>query len=256
MVTVHALKPETPRRPALPEARRGSGRQRDCLACPVRPLAFCSVLDADELVALDQIAQDVTLAAGQTLVQEHDAADSVYNVTAGTLRLFRLLADGRRQIVGFATTGDFLGLSAEDTHTVSAEAVTEVRLCRFSKTRLDRLRGDSPRIERRFLEMTREELRRAHGQMMVLGRESPMEKVASFLIDQARRAEALNQPGGVVLLEMTRGDIADYLGLTIETVSRTFTRLKKLHLIELPRSDEVVLADRERLEEMADGLAD
>ena len=191
--------------------------------------------------------------AGETLFYETDEAGHVFTVASGTLRLHKMLPDGRRQITGFVLPGDFLGLSGRDGFSYTAEAVTEAGICRFPRRALEALFDDFPRLEKEILWKARDELVAAQEQMLLLGRKMPAEKIASFLLGLSRRAERWEMPSDPVLLPMSRGDIADYLGLTVETVSRTFTRLKSEGVIELPEAHRVVLSDRERLEELADG---
>jgi CRP/FNR family transcriptional regulator len=193
-------------------------------------------------------------AAGETLFAEGDDADSVYEVVHGMLRLYKLLPDGRRLITGFLSAGHLLGLAPEGVCVYTAEAITEVTLCRYKRTAFERLIDEVPGFAKRLLSVTSHELRAAQNQMLLLGRKSAMEKVASFLLLLA------NQQNGddaeTVEVPMTRSDIADYLGLTIETVSRTLTKLKRDGLIALPTCSHVEISDRDQLEELAAGEGD
>ena len=224
-----------------------------CQKCEVRQLAICAALEDEDLHRLDAIVTHIYMDAGETLFYETDEAGHVFTVASGTLRLHKMLPDGRRQITGFVLPGDFLGLSGRDGFSYTAEAVTEAGICRFPRRQLEALFDDFPRLEKEILWKARDELVAAQEQMLLLGRKMPAEKIASFLLGLSRRAERWEMPSDPVLLPMSRGDIADYLGLTVETVSRTFTRLKSEGVIELPEAHRVVLSDRERLEELADG---
>jgi len=190
-------------------------------------------------------------AAGEILFSEGEDAGSVYEVTGGMLRLYKLLPDGRRQITGFATAGHLLGLAPEGICVYTAEALTEVTLRRYKRAAVERLIDEVPGFARRMLAATSQELRAAQDQMLLLGRKSASEKVASFLVmiaeQQARSGE------DELDLPMTRSDIADYLGLTIETVSRTLSKLKQAGLIALPTAVRIEILDRDRLEDMAAG---
>ena len=190
-------------------------------------------------------------AAGEILFSEGEDAESVYEVTGGMLRLYKLLPDGRRQITGFATAGHLLGLAPEGICVYTAEALTEVTLRRYKRAAVERLIDEVPGFARRMLAATSQELRAAQDQMLLLGRKSASEKVASFLVmiaeQQARSGE------DELDLPMTRNDIADYLGLTIETVSRTLSKLKQAGLIALPTAVRIEILDRDRLEDMAAG---
>lgn len=225
-----------------------------CTECDVRDLAVCAALDEDELSALESIMTTVTIEANTVLVTEGDALKRVYTLTAGMLRLSTMLPDGRRQIVGFLMPGDYLGLADEDTYSQTAEAVVPSRLCSFQASRMGELVERYPRLKDRLHGMTRQALRQARDSQIILGRLAPVEKLASFLLAIARRAEAREKTADVVALPMTRIDIADYLGLTIETVSRSFTKLKAQGVIRLPAPHLVEIVDRRALEAVA-GIA-
>ncbi len=193
-------------------------------------------------------------APGETLFVEGDEADNIYEVVRGMLRLYKLLPDGRRLITGFLSAGNLLGLALEGVCVYTAEAVTEVTLCRYKRTAFERLIDEVPGFAKRLLTVTSHELRAAQDQMLLLGRKSATEKVASFLLLMAER---LSDDGvGEVDIPMTRSDIADYLGLTIETVSRTLTRLKQDGLIALPTPARIEIRNRDQLEELAAGETD
>jgi CRP/FNR family transcriptional regulator len=222
-----------------------------CQDCEVKSRAICAALDDQEVLELEAIMSAITLDANQTLVSEGDARLRVYSVTVGMLRLSSLLPDGRRQITGFLTPGDYLGLADDGAYSQTAEAVVRSHLCSFPVRRMDALMTKYPRLKDRLYLMTREALGQARENQIMLGRLAPVEKVASFLLIGARRAAGAHLPSDEVALPMTRADIADYLGLTIETVSRSFTKLKTRDLIELPEPHRVRIIDRAALEEVA-----
>jgi CRP/FNR family transcriptional regulator len=183
------------------------------------------------------------------------AANILFVVTAGAAKLFKLLPDGRRQITGFVGPGQFLGLAVSDTYAFSAEAIEPVRYCRFLRVELRTLLDDFPLMEKRLLEVASEELVAAQEQMLLLGRKTARERLASYLLMQCRQGL---QPGRLrkqFKLPITHSDIADYLGLTIETVSRMFTRLQAEGLIDIMSQGQmVVIRDPVALEELASGL--
>ncbi|MGY4622821.1 CRP-like cAMP-binding protein [Bradyrhizobium sp. USDA 4486] len=148
------------------------------------------------------------------------------------MRLYKLLPDGRRQIVGFPLPGDFLGMNISGRHNFSAD-VGAVTVCQFAKTPFGRFIEDRPYLLRRINELAIRELSQARDHMVLLGRRSADEKVATFLLGWRERLFALKGTSGTIPLSMRRQDIADYLGLTIETVSRTFTRLQRHGAIEI-----------------------
>ena len=213
---------------------------------------MCAAVDFDHLATLEQIVSHRRYAPGQAIFEESEPADYVYNVSNGDVRLYKLLADGRRQITGFLRPGDFLGLVKQDVYSYGAEAIDDVELCCMRIVDLERLLRELPAVRDRLLDMSRDELAAAQEQMLLLGRKSAREKVLSFLLLRAQHDHDRDEIEAVVLdLPMSRSDIADYLGLTIETVSRTFTALKDEGLIDLPSAQHVVLSNLEAVEAAA-----
>jgi len=182
-----------------------------------------------------------------------EPATEVFQVRRGVLKVYKLTPDGRRQIVGFLGEGDFLGLIGEAEYPCSAEAVTDAAVGRLPVAKLDRLVELSPILGRRLLAVARREIATAQDQMLLLGRMSPLERLATFLLRQAQAAEDRGGSPERVSLPMSRLDIADHLGLTIETVSRCFTKLRKARIIELPQAARVVVRDADRLADLASG---
>jgi CRP/FNR family transcriptional regulator len=222
-----------------------------CHDCTVRRQAICGALEDDEIGALEAILTPATLDANQTLVSEGGPRQRVYSLTSGMIRLSNLLPDGRRQITGFLYPGDYFGLADDQTYSQTAEAVTPAQLCGFPVKQMDALMQRFPKLKDRLYTLTREALGRARESQIMLGRLAPVEKIASFLLVCARRAEFAGKPADLVDLPMTRSDIADYLGLTVETVSRSFTKLKTQNLIQLPDPHRVKIVDVQALEEVA-----
>lgn len=225
---------------------------RRCLACDVREQAICGGLACCELSALQAVASFGRVDRGQSLFTEGDAAAYLLTLTEGTVRLSKMLADGRQQITGFAMPGDFLGLAFRDRYPYSADAVTPVAFCRFARGRFEDLVERHPAMERRLLEFAGRELALAQEQMLLLGRKTARERLASFLLAMAeRQAQDDGQP--LVTLPMGRADIGDYLGLTIETVSRTLSAFAGEKLIALPDTRHVALRDVAALRALAEG---
>jgi CRP/FNR family transcriptional regulator, nitrogen fixation regulation protein len=173
---------------------------------------------------------------------ENEPADYVYKVISGSVRTYKILADGRRQIGGFYLPGDIFGLQFADEHAFSAEAVTNAKILVVKRSALTALAGRDAAIGRDLFDLTSRELRRTQNCMLLLVK-SAQERVASFLLEMAERAST----GNIVELPMSRQDIADYLGLTIETVSRTLTCLESAATIEVPSSRRIVLRNRSAL---------
>jgi CRP/FNR family transcriptional regulator len=202
------------------------------------------------LLALEAMAGDTAFAAKETLFIQGEEADAVYTITAGMARLYKLLPDGRRQIVGFALPGDFLGLAMRERYGFSADAVEPIVACRFSRRAYSAFVDARPHLLRRLHEFATHELTLAQDQMMLLGRRTAEEKLVSFLLHMRDRWARLGRASATVPLPMSRQDIADFLGLTIETVSRTFTKLAKDKAIAIV-PDGVRLMNLERLETLA-----
>jgi CRP/FNR family transcriptional regulator len=236
-------------------AERRSKVQR-CLHCHVRHLALCHALDNDELRRLAPSINDISLAPGQLILLEHEPAEFVYIVLKGMVATFKTLPDGRRQITGLLLPGDLLGAFCDDRYCFSAQAVGRGELCRLPAALLRRLSRHHPDLEHRLVQAMSEELCEAQTQMLTLGRKTALERLASFLLMLARRASHRGEPANPLRLCMTRADIADCLGLTDETVSRTFTELVERGLIRLLNRHEVRLLNPELLEQIAEGAAD
>jgi CRP/FNR family transcriptional regulator, anaerobic regulatory protein len=185
------------------------------------------------------------------LFAEGDETTSIYEIVRGMLRLVKLLPDGRRQITGFLSAGHLLGLAPEGVRVYTAEAVTKVMLRRYGRADFERQIEEVPGFSKRLLIVTSHELRAAQDQMLLLGRMTAMEKVATFLLLVAKAKDGDGELD--VDLPMTRSDIADYLGLTVETVSRTLTIMKQTGLIALSTATHIKIRSCDRLKKLAAG---
>jgi len=195
---------------------------------------FCGeALDAPEVLELRRLAAQVYLRPRKTIFLEGDPADDVFGVSQGVVRLYKLLPDGRRQILSFALPGDFLGLPLAERRSFSADAVGEVVLCRFSRGELTRHIRSSPNVMRLLIEFASRELATAQDQLLLLGNGSAEEKVAIFLVNWRDRLTRLSVFSETVPLPMRRQDIADFLGLKLETVSRTLAKLEQKNVIRV-----------------------
>jgi CRP/FNR family transcriptional regulator len=216
-------------------------------------LSVCAAVGAPQLRRLGDLAEVLSLKSGAVLIREGEPATHVFNITGGSLRVYKLLPDGRRQITGFLFAGDFLGLAIGETYVFSAEAMEASTVCRFRKGPFRALVADSPPLEHMLLDRTSHELAAAQNQMLLLGRKTAIERMASFLLDLPTHDPARPSAPGHVRLPMKRGEIADYLGLTIETVSRVLTRMKVKGLISIPSQNELIVERPERLRQHASG---
>jgi CRP-like cAMP-binding protein len=173
---------------------------------------------------------------------ENEPADYIYRVISGSVRTYKILNDGRRQVGGFYLAGDIFGLEFAEAHNFSAEAVGDTRVVVVKRSAINALSNRDTAIAGELFALTGRELQRAQGHVLLLVK-SAQERVASFLLEMAERAGT----GNVIELPMSRQDIADYLGLTIETVSRTLTGLEGAATIEVPTSRRIVLRDHSAL---------
>ena len=228
----------------------------ECDTCVVRNRAICAALDAEELKSINAIGRRRKLEAGESLIWEGDDSLLVANVIEGVLKLSTGTEDGREQIVGVVYPSDFIGrpFGATTRHTVTA--LTDANVCVFARSDFDNFASKHPALESKLLRRTLSELDRTRKWMLLLGRKNAEEKLATFLLDMSER---LVEPGcesedGALdsfELPFSRQQVADVLGLTIETVSRQFTRLKKDGIVDLPSRRAVKILDRYALEARA-----
>jgi CRP/FNR family transcriptional regulator len=201
---------------------------------------------------LAALATVQNISAGQLLFQEGEAATAVFEVTQGIVRLYRMMPDGRRCITGFAFPGAALGLPMGEVYAYSAEAVTGCELRRSPRAAVTKMLESNPEFARRMFAIVSDELSAAQDQMLLLGRKSAAERVASFLLWVARKVGRGGNDARQLDLPMSRTDVADYLGLTMETVSREMTKLRQAGLIALPTPHRVDLLQPDTLLLMAD----
>ena len=230
----------------LPEQKQAARAMIDrltepCSHCEARHLSVCKAVEDPYIEELAALVTTVKLAPHETMVAEGDSAVHYFNITKGTVKIYKLLPDGRQQIVGFSFAGDFIGLSVRETYAYTVEALTPSAACRFDRRKLEALLVKFPKVEHQLRSQTSDELAIAQDQMLLLGRKNAKERVASFLLQLSQRAKRLGLSDNPVVLTMGRADIGDYLGLTIETVSRTFTKLRAEKLITLGAANAVHL---------------
>jgi len=227
-----------------------------CQACAVRNRAICADLDSEELSLLNNIGRQRRLAAGEQLMWEGDGAVLVANVLEGVLKLSTHTVDGKEQILGLVYPSDFIGRPFGKTAPYGVEALTETNVCIFQQSDFDQFAQQHPRLEHKLLERTLDELDRTRRWMLLLGRMNAEQKLANFLIEMEDRMSNFGcgfngMAPTVWALPLSRQQIADVLGLTIETVSRQLTRMKAQGLIDLPSRREVVILDRKALQDRA-----
>ncbi|MBV1917690.1 MAG: Crp/Fnr family transcriptional regulator [Sphingomonadaceae bacterium] len=228
----------------------------NCEMCVVRNRAICSALDVNELGALNAIGRERKLAPGESLFWEGEDSVLVANVIDGVLKLSTSTEDGREQIVGVVYPSDFIGRPFGGASGHGVTALTEAKVCVFSRRDFDKFASEHPALEHKLLDRTLGELDRTRRWMLWLGRKSAPEKIAAFLLEMVDRlgevagCEARSEESAVrqLALPFSRQQIADILGLTIETVSRQFTRLRNEGIVDLPSRREVTIVDYDRLQ--------
>lgn len=228
-----------------------------CEDCAIRPITICRRLDAQTLAELRGMGSPQRLRPGQPVFHEGDSAKRVFMLVSGSMKIYALLADGRRQVTGFMFPGDFLGISIDDEYAFTAESLGESELWWFSRHSFDTFVEQNPKVERELYRLAAHELAAAQQQMVLLGRKSAGERLASFFLMLLERRERDSAEAETSFdLPMSRLDIADYLGLTKETVSRMLALLRDRRLIRLVTQDRVEVVDRPGLRGMAAGFGD
>jgi CRP/FNR family transcriptional regulator len=227
-----------------------------CRTCGARRFGICRALKTSELLRLSASTRRRRIEHGETISFEEDEVVDYANIVEGAVKLTKILKDGRQQIVGLQFAPEFIGKPFSEMTTVSVEAATDVEICVFPKAEFERMLQMEPDFEHRLLEQTLTQLDDARSWMVTLGRKTAQEKVASFLVLLANNLGRMNVSGSNMVaftLPLKRADIADFLGLTIETVSRQMTRLRKDKLIDIQRNLDVTVLDMPRLKDLADG---
>ncbi|WP_103332350.1 transcriptional regulator FnrL [Pseudotabrizicola formosa] len=227
-------------------------QMQDCGDCPIRHRAVCARCEADELAQLEQIKYYRSYQAGQTVIWSGDKMDFVASVVTGIATLTQTMEDGRRQMVGLLLPSDFVGRPGRSSAAYDVTATTDLVMCCFRRKPFEDMMASTPHIAQRLLEMTLDELDAAREWMLLLGRKTAREKIASLLAIIARRDASLKQPRAVAPritfdLPLTREEMSDYLGLTLETVSRQMSALKRDGIIVLDGKRQVTIPSMDAL---------
>ncbi len=224
---------------------------RGCGECPIRHRAVCARCEPDELVELDSMKYYRSFQAGQTVVWSGDKMDFVGSVVSGIASLTQTMEDGRTQMVGLLLPSDFVGRPGRDFAAYDVTATTDLVMCCFRKKPFENLMARTPHLAQRLLEMTLDELDAAREWMLLLGRKTAREKISSLLVIISRRDASLKlkETDGPLTfdLPLTREAMADYLGLTLETVSRQISALKRDGLITLQGKRNITVPDFQAL---------
>ena len=220
---------------------------QDCGDCPIRQRAVCSRTEPDELARLEDMKYYRSFQAGQTVIWSGDRMDFVASVVTGIATLTQTMEDGRRQMVGLLLPSDFVGRPGRTIAPYDVTATTDLVMCCFRRKPFEDMMATTPHVAQRLLEMTLDELDAAREWMLLLGRKTAREKIASLLAIIARRDAGLKQratTGSIAFdLPLTREEMADYLGLTLETVSRQMSALKRDGVISLEERRRIVVPD-------------
>ncbi len=233
-----------------------------CATCVIRQKAICDALNANEVQALNRLSRRRTVPAGQMILGEGEARTVFANIVSGVVKLTKTLDDGRQHIIGLLFASDFLGRAYRSDNPYFAEAATDVELCVFPTAGFEKLLIEHPGLEHRLFQYTLSELDACQEWMLLLARKKAEERVASFLLMIAKRVPNLGGAGSEnpnearFILPLSRTEISDCLGLTIETVRRQITRLKTKGVIELINYREIIIPDVRRLQQAAyEGVA-
>ena len=225
--------------------------ENECVSCPIRARAVCARCEPDELVTLEEMKYYRSYEAGQTIAWAGDEMGFVASVVRGVASLSQTMADGRTQMVGLLLPSDFLGRPGRKSASYDVVAVSDVTLCCFRRKPFEQLMISTPHVAERLLDMSLDELDAAREWMLILGRKTAREKIASLITILARREASLGfaRPKGTITIDLplTREAMADYLGLTLETVSRQISALKGEEIIQLEGKRRVIIPDIRRL---------
>jgi len=237
-----------------PGARRRS-ESGPCGQCDLGSLAFCDGMAPRTVATLSRVQCTVRHEAHDTLFREGDPGQAVFTLVQGAVKVYKLMPDGRRQITGFFFRGDMFGFCRDEHYAYSAEAVTPVGVCRLPMARLHSLAATAPEVQARIMARMTEKLAYFHDHVLLLGRKTARERVATFLLNLSDRARRRGDPDSPLTLPMGRADIADHIGLTVETVSRAMTWFRREGILDLPSPTRVALRRPETLRSIADGSA-
>ena len=237
------------------EQRKGhflADKDRFCTYCAVRSVSFCGMVPNEDMAHLSSYSRPLTLDRRKTLFHQGDEAQNVYVVTSGTLRLYQMLADGRRQVIGFAIAGDLLGFPLAEHNDYSADALDSVYLCQFPRQDFIQFLSQGSHLLSALLAVTHDELSRAREQIALISQKNAERKMAQFLLSFRGRQMRIDGQTCLLPARVPQADIGDFLGLTIETVNRMLARFMREKTI-LVTDFGIELLDLPRLRMLAEG---
>ena len=221
-----------------------------CTSCKVRPYSFCRCLKEEDLRHFAGISSEKKFFDKQNIFLQSDEGKRLYNITEGNVKIYKLLQDGRIQIIGFLYPGDFFGSYKKGKYNYSAQAIGDVAVCEFKEDVLNNHMDENPALSRELLNMTTNELVLAQDRIKVLGKLTATERIASFIQNISKQRARIKWQDNPISLPMSRQDIADYLGLTIATVSREITNLKISSVIKMITTNQIYINDKTKLAEL------
>ena len=218
-----------------------------CNICKIRSYSFCRCLNDDELEVFSKISFQKNYTNKENIFLQNDPSKYLFNITEGNVKIYQLLEDGRIQIIGFLYPGDFFGTYRNNRYNYSAEAIGDLKTCVFDQKILDKYMDQNLALAKELINKTSYELTLAQDHMTVMGKLNAVEKIANFLLNISNQRKRIGWPSNPISLSMTRQDIADYLGLTIETVSREISKLKSSNIIKIISSKQLFINDFDKL---------
>ena len=218
-----------------------------CSLCKIRSYSFCRCLKDGQLKIFSEISSERTHTNRENIFLQQEISTNLYNITEGNVKIYHLLSDGRIQIIGFLYPGDFFGAYKKGKYNYSAEAIGDVRLCVFKQEVLDKYLGKNMNLAKELLHMISHELTLAQDRIGVLGKMNANERMAKFILNISNQRARIGWQDNPISLPMTRQDIADYLGLTLETVSREITKLKTTNIIKVMNSKQFFINNKNEL---------
>ena len=220
-----------------------------CTICKIRSYSFCRCLDEERLEKFSKISTEKNYTNKENIFIQNDPAKHLFNITEGNVKIYQLLDDGRIQIIGFLYPGDFFGSYKNNKYNYSAESIGDLKICVFDQKILEQYLDENPVLAKELLNQTSFELTVAQDRITVLGKLSAIERISTFLTNISEQRKRIGWQNNPISLPMTRQDIADYLGLTIETVSREFSNLKSSNLIKVISSKQIYLPNIDALKD-------
>ena len=222
-----------------------------CSECNIRPYSFCRCLKEEKLKEFSKISSEKKFKNKENIFLQQDDAKNIYNITEGNVKIYQLIDDGRIQIIGFLYPGDFFGSYKNGKYNYCAEAIGNARVCIFEQKKLDYYIENNMALAKELLNQTSHELTLAQDRMGVLGKLDATERLAKFLMNISEQRKRIGWKNNPLSLPMTRQDIADYLGLTIETVSREVSKLKTSNIVKVLSAKQIYINDFDKLSNLS-----